>query len=85
MRLTVLNRTGEGEEELQLREGVLASLESIEWYLWHVNAFQALQHLDLDFLAMDYHDEVSFRRQLAAGLRPFSLLSHERPGESGMP
>jgi hypothetical protein len=53
MRLTVLSQTakglperlGEGEDRYELRTGVLKDLERIKWYLWHGNAFQALNEL----------------------------------------
>src|SRR3954462_8871850 len=59
MRLTVLNQTaqgvpekiGEGEEQYELRSQVLKELESMKWYLWHGNGFQALNRLQS--LAMD--------------------------------
>jgi hypothetical protein len=53
MRLIVLcqtakglpERLGEGEDRYKLRTGVLKDLERIKWYLWHGNAFQALNEL----------------------------------------
>ena len=59
MRLTVLNQTakglpekGGGSDDPQVfRSDVLKDLESIKWYLWHGNTFQALnklQDLELD-------------------------------------
>jgi hypothetical protein len=42
---------GEGEEQQPLRSEVLKTLESIKWYLWHGNVFQALRHLK--FVEMD--------------------------------
>jgi hypothetical protein len=66
MRLTVLMQTtkgapetiGAGEEQYELRPKVLKQLESIKWYLWHGNVFQALHRLqdlemDLDAAAFD--------------------------------
>jgi hypothetical protein len=66
MRLTVLTQTakgapetiGAGEEQYELRPKVLKQLESIKWYLWHGNVFQALHRLedlemDLDAAAFD--------------------------------
>ena len=54
MRLTVLHQTakglpmtvGEEDEQCELREPALKVLESIKWYLWHGNTYEALQHLD---------------------------------------
>jgi hypothetical protein len=60
MRLTVLLQTAKGVpekiqdedgEERELRPQALKLLESVKWYLWHGNAFQALQKLD--YLEMD--------------------------------
>ena len=66
MRLTVLRQItkgapetiGAGEEQYELRPKVLKQLESIKWYLWHGNVFQALHRLedlemDLDAAAFD--------------------------------
>jgi hypothetical protein len=70
MRLTVLTQTakgapetiGTGEEQYELRPKVLKQLESIKWYLWHGNTFQALKKLqnlemDLDAAAFDSKHE----------------------------
>jgi hypothetical protein len=37
---------GKDEEQYGLRSGVLQDLESLQWYLWHGNVFQALKTLD---------------------------------------
>jgi hypothetical protein len=47
-----------------LREGVLKTIESIKWYLWHGNVFQALQHLesvemDLDSATSENRDQAT--------------------------
>jgi hypothetical protein len=69
MRLTVLTQTGKGlpekvgeDEPYALRSGVLKDLESIKWYLWHGNTFQALNHLadlvmDLESAVFDSQDK----------------------------
>src|SRR5260370_921544 len=72
MRLTVLNQTakglpesvGEGEDQYELRPGVIKDLERIKWYLWHGNVFQALNELqslemDLDAAAFESKNENS--------------------------
>jgi len=72
MRLTVLNQTakglpesvGEGEDQYELRTGVIKDLERIKWYLWHGNVFQALNELqslemDLDAAAFESKNENS--------------------------
>jgi hypothetical protein len=50
-------RVGEGEEEHELREGILKTLESIKWYLWHSNVFQALRHLESIEMDLDSASE----------------------------
>jgi hypothetical protein len=87
MRLTVLSQTakglpetiGEGEEQLPLRPEVLKALESIKWYLWHGNVFQALQHLqfvemDLEGAAFETRGETT--RKLLKGLRNSARTSN---------
>ena len=72
MRLTVLNQTAKGlpmtigmdEERHELREPTLKRLESIKWYLWHGNTYEALQHLetlemDLDAAAEESKDSAT--------------------------
>lgn len=67
MRLTVLRQiakglpmtVGEGDEKCELREPALKVLESIKWYLWHGNAYEALQHLDTLEMDLDVADEES--------------------------
>jgi len=54
MRWTVMNQMAKGlpetvgndEEQYELRPRVLKDFESLKWYLWHGNVFQALQTLD---------------------------------------
>jgi hypothetical protein len=54
MRLTVMNqmakglpeKIGEGKDQYELRPGVLKDLESLKWYLWHGNVFQAVKQLE---------------------------------------
>jgi hypothetical protein len=78
MRLTILTQTakglpekvGEEEDQQPLRSEVLKTLQSIKWYLWHGNAFQALRHLqfvemDLESAAFESHAETP-RRLLKA-------------------
>jgi hypothetical protein len=84
MRLTVLNqiakglpeRVGEGEDQYELRTGVLKDLERIKWYLWHGNVFQALNELqslemDLDAAAFESKDENS--QKLLKGVEELHL------------
>ena len=58
MRLTVMQQMakGLGPEGSESRTSALKELESIKWYLWHGNVFQALQHIN--FLEMDLDGEV---------------------------
>jgi hypothetical protein len=80
MRLTVLNqvakglseKVGEGEEQYELRAGVLKDLESLKWHLWHGNVFQALQKLeglemDVEGAAFEAKDETA--RKLLTGIQ----------------
>ena len=54
MRWTVMNpmakglaeTVGKDEDQYELRPRVRKDLESLQWYLWHGNVFQALQRLD---------------------------------------
>jgi hypothetical protein len=90
MRLTVLNqiakglpfKVGEDEEELELREDVLKSLQSIKWFLWHGNVFQALKHLkfvemDLEATAFESGDKTT--RKLLKAVEEFhTYISRNR-------
>ena len=72
MRLTVLKqitkglpeKVGEGEDQHELRAGVLKDLELIKWYLWYGNVFQALN--ELQGLQMDVEGAM-FETKDAAG------------------
>ncbi len=67
MRLTVLHQiakglpmtVGEGDERCELREPALKAIESIKWYLWHGNTYEALEHLDDLEMDLDVEDEES--------------------------
>jgi hypothetical protein len=79
MRMTVLRQTakglpekvGEGEDQYELRCGVLEHLESIKWYLWHGNAFQALdqlQGLEMDVESAAFETKQEIARKLLKGI-----------------
>jgi len=79
MRLTVLTQTakgvpqtiGEGEEQYELRPTVLKQLESIKWYLWHGNTFQALnrlQELEMDLDAAVFENKNESVRKILKGV-----------------
>jgi hypothetical protein len=79
MRLTVLTQTakgvpekiGEGEEQYELRSKVLKQLESIKWYLWHGNVFQALnrlQDLEMDVEAAAFDSKNAPVQRLLKGI-----------------
>lgn len=83
MRLTVLNQTTKGlpmtfddkDQRYELREPTLKAIESIKWYLWHGNTYEALQHLDtlemdLD-AAADKEDKDSVTRKLLRAVEEF--------------
>jgi hypothetical protein len=91
MRLTVLRQTakglpdtvGEGEDEEPLRSEVLKTLESIKWYLWHGNVFQALRHLqfvemDLEGVAFESQEETT--RKLLKAVEEFSTYIQRNRG-----
>ncbi len=67
MRLTVLRQiakglpmtVGEDDEKCDLREPALKTLESIKWYLWHGNTYEALEHLDTLEMDLDIAGEES--------------------------
>jgi hypothetical protein len=80
MRLTVLLQTAKGVpeniwdedgEELELRPQALKLLESIKWYLWHGNTFQALQkleYLEMDLEGASYSSKNENIRKLLKGV-----------------
>lgn len=83
MRLTVLNQTAKGlpitfeddDKRYELREPTLKAIESIKWYLWHGNTYEALQHLeslemDLD-AAIDGGNKDSVTRKLLRAAEEF--------------
>lgn len=47
---------GEGDEKYELREPTLKVLESIKWYLWQGNTYEALKHLDTLDMDLDVAD-----------------------------
>jgi hypothetical protein len=65
MRLTVLHQTAKGlpmtfdddDQKYELREPTLKAIESIKWYLWHGNTYEALEHLDTLEMNLDAADE----------------------------
>ena len=80
MRLTVLLQTANGVpekiqdedgEERELRPQALKLLESVKWYLWHGNAFQALQkleYLEMDLEGASYSSKNENIRKLLKGV-----------------
>ena len=51
---------GEGEDQYELRTGMIKDLERIKWYLWHGNVFQALnelQGLEMDLEAVAFESK----------------------------
>ena len=80
MRLTVLLQTGKGVpekiqdedgEERELRPQALKLLESVKWYLWHGNDFQALQkleYLEMDLEGASYSSKNENIRKLLKGV-----------------
>lgn len=83
MRLTVLNQTAKGlpmifdneGTQYELKEPTLKAIESIKWYLWHGNTYQALEHIDtlemnLD-AAIDEGNKESTTRKLLRWVEEF--------------
>ena len=58
MRLTVMNQfaKGLGGENCEARVWALKELESIKWYLWHGNVFEALEHIS--YMEMEADGEI---------------------------
>ena len=62
---------------------MLKTLESIKWYLWHGNVFQALQHLkfvemDLEGAAFENQEETT--RKLLKAVEEFSTYIERNRG-----
>jgi hypothetical protein len=57
MRLTVMKQfaKGLGEENCEARVSAVKGLESIKWYLWHGNVFEALEHVG--YMEMEFNGE----------------------------
>ncbi|MCI0662267.1 MAG: hypothetical protein L0220_14450 [Acidobacteria bacterium] len=82
MRITVLKQTakglpikvGEGDEERELREAALKLIESVKWYLWHGNIFQALEQLEslsMDLESADFESPSETTRKLLQAINEF--------------
>ncbi len=64
MRLTVLHQTAKGlpitfdydNQTYPLREPTLKAIESIKWYLWHGNTYEAIEHIDTLEMVLDTTD-----------------------------
>ena len=58
MRLTVMKQfaKGLGAENCEARVSALKELESIKWYLWHGNVFEALEHIG--YMEMEADGEI---------------------------
>ncbi len=65
MRLTVLSQTAKGlpmtfdneGTQYELKEPTIKAIESIKWYLWHGNTYEALEHLDTLEMNLDAADD----------------------------
>jgi hypothetical protein len=74
---------GEGEDQQPLRFEVLKTLESIKWYLWHGNVFQALQHLqfvEMDLEGAAFENQEETRRKLLKAVEEFSTYIQRNRG-----
>src|SRR5262249_89991 len=86
-RLTVLNQiarglpeeVGEGEDQSPLRPDVLKDLESLKWYLWHGNVFQALKKLEgleMDVESAAFETRHQTARKLLKGIEDLHTYVH---------
>jgi hypothetical protein len=82
MRITVLKQTAkglpikvdEGDEEREFRETALKLIESVKWYLWHGNIFQALEQLEslsMDLESADFESPSETTRKLLQAINEF--------------
>jgi hypothetical protein len=81
MRITVMGQMAKGlapRERAEVNKGVEKQLERAKWYLWHGNAFRALQVLDE--LAMDLDDI----EPVTEGLKKLRKAVHEFRGYIAM-
>ena len=74
---------GKGEDQQPLRSEVLKTLDSIKWYLWHGNVFQALRHLkfvemDLEGAAFETQEETT--RKLLKAVEEFGTYIERNGG-----
>jgi len=84
MRLTVLHQTAkrlpmtfnDEDRTYELREPTLKAIESIKWYLWHGNTYEALEHLDtleMELDAADLEPKDSVTRKLLRAVEEFHI------------
>src|SRR5664280_2989426 len=62
------------DQQCELREPTLKAIESIKWYLWHGNTYEALQHLEtleMDLDAADEENKDSVTRKLLRAVEEF--------------
>ena len=84
--LLTFRREAEGEEQYELRPKVLQQLERIKWYLWHGNAFQALnklQDLEMDSDAAAFEGKDESTRKLLEGVE--ELHTYIKRNQSFLP
>jgi hypothetical protein len=77
MRLTVMKQMAKDPEiEPKLREKLLKRIESIKWYLWHGNVFEALQEIELlEDLSYGDYEEMDEDIDLDLERSPLKLLN----------
>jgi hypothetical protein len=64
-------KVGGAEDQYELRQRVLKNLESLKWYLWHGNVFEAvneLQGLEMDLDAATFETKNITARKLLKGV-----------------
>lgn len=87
IQITIYDGIAPGPEDDQTaanheRSTLDARFESIKWYLWHGNAFRALQEIqEVQFELADYEEELPASTKLAKSVREPSRLHR---GESAL-
>jgi hypothetical protein len=79
-------KVGEGDEEREFRETALKSIESVKWYLWHGNVFQALEQLEslsMDLESADFESPSETTRKLLQAINELHNYVSRFPATEG--
>lgn len=77
MKLTVMRNIAKGPPQHEELASVLGELERIKWFLWHGNAYQALEELrflEMDLEIFEHEDEVTAK--LYRHVQEFAIYIH---------